>query len=120
MSLDRCEQEARSYAPDLPAVVQGSVIDTFESSEWFAPGFVSRVVVGIKEADRSRGTAEGYVLVFGVEAKRCLARFFTATGAVPELGDRLNLGTKIAESTIVLSRLPGKGPLERVQVPNRE
>ncbi len=117
-----CQAEARRFAPDLPVPSEGSVVDQFESSDMFASGFASRVVVGIDDADPKSGEVGGYVLAVGVEGRRCIAMVFTArgTGAKGEvLGERLGLGTRIVESTVYLSRLPGEGPLEPVGSPVR-
>jgi hypothetical protein len=117
-----CEAEARRFAPDLPVPAEGSIVDQFESPDMFASGFASRVVVGIDDADPKSGEVGGYVLAVGVEGRRCIAMVFTARGTGAKgavLGERLGLGTRIVESTVYLSRLPGEGPLEPVGSPVR-
>ncbi len=116
----RCEAEARRFAPDIPVPAEGAIVDQFESSDMFASGFASRVVVGIDDADPKSGEVGGYVLAVGVEGRRCVAMVFAVRGSGVKgevLAERLGLGTRIVESTAYLSRLPGEGPLEPIVRP---
>jgi hypothetical protein len=120
VNRDHCEAEARRLAPDLPVVDEHGAIDDHVSSELFAPDFSSHVIVGVNDADPKSGALEGYVLVFGAAARRCVVLSFTTQVNGPKgsavLGERLELGTRIAENTIYVSRMPD-GPFEPIATP---
>jgi len=120
VNRDQCEAEARRLAPDLPVVQEQGAIDDHVSNEVFAPDFSSHVIVGVTEADPKSGALEGYVLVFGAAARRCVVLAFTTQVTGPKgsavLGERLELGTRIAENTIYVSRMP-EGPFEPIATP---
>jgi len=111
-----CAAEARRLAPDLPALDDAGKVDEYESVEMFAPDFSSRVLVGVGGADPHTEVLQGYVWVVGVAARRCAVLAFTtqAQGAKVSavLAERLALGTRVAEETLFVSRLPEEGPLE--------
>ena len=120
VNRDYCEAEARRFAPDLPQTDESGTIDAYESNELFAPDFSSKVVVGLGEVDPKDESIQGHVLVVGVAGRRCLVLSFTASVAGPKgttvLAERLELGTRIADNTLFVSRLP-EGPLESIATP---
>lgn len=120
VNRDQCEAEARRLAPDLPVVDEHGAIDDHVSSDLFAPDFSSHVIVGVNDANPTSGALEGYVLVFGAAARRCVVLSFTTQVNGPKgsamLGERLELGTRIAENTIYVTRMP-EGPFEPIATP---
>lgn len=120
VNLTHCESEARRFAPDLPQTDEAGTIDAYETNELFAPDFSSQVVVGLGEVDPKQESIQGHVLVVGVAGRRCLVLSFTANAAGPKgttvLAERLELGTRIADNTLFVSRLP-EGPLESIATP---
>ncbi len=120
VSWQHCEREARRLAPDIPFRQEGGAIDEYVSHELFAPDFTSGVVVGLSAADPHTQTLQGHVLAFGASARRCVIYWFHASAngpkGAPMLGDRLELGTRIAENIIYVARLPD-GPLESISPP---
>lgn len=120
VSPDHCEREARRFAPNLPTPEPGGTVDEFASAELFAPDFSSKVVVGIEAADRATEALVGYVLASGAAGPICAVFWFSTQvqGAKGHevLADRLELGTRIVENTIYVTRLP-EGPLEPIASP---
>lgn len=115
-----CEAEARRFSPDLPVVDEHGVIEDTVTNELFAPDFSSRWIVGMGNVNPGSDKLEGYVMAFGASGRRCLAMVFTTRVGGPKgsaiLGERLELGARIAENTLYVSRLPS-GPLEPLEPP---
>lgn len=115
-----CEAEARRFASDLPVVDEQGVIEDKVTDDLFAPDFSSRLIVGMGNVSPDSDKLEGYVMAYGASGRRCVAMVFTARSKGPKgsatLGERLELGTRIAENTLYVSRLPS-GPLEPLEPP---
>ncbi|MFW5739172.1 MAG: hypothetical protein ACOC1F_02275 [Myxococcota bacterium] len=116
-----CESEARRFAPDLPQPDEAGTIDEYETGELFAPDFVSHVVIGLGELAPNTDVIGGYVLAIGVAGRRCAVLSFTTQvsggpKATTVLAERLEIGTRMAENTLFVSRLPS-GPLEPMPTP---
>lgn len=115
-----CEAQARRFASDLPVADEPGVIEDGVTEDLFAPDFSSRLMVGMGDVSADSDILEGYVMAFGASGRRCVAMVFTARVKGPRgsaiLGERLELGTRIAENTLYVSRLPS-GPLEPLEPP---
>lgn len=120
VNLSYCEAEARRFDPGLPQTDEASTIDAYETDALFAPEFSSRVVVGLGEMDPRSESIQGHVFVVGVAGRRCVVLSYTAGVSGPKsstvLAEWLELGTRIVDNTLFVSRLPA-GPLEPMPTP---
>lgn len=76
-----CEQQARLWRKDLPALTTAEQIEHGE--RLLAGSYRSQVTLGVRSSSREPGRLLGYVLAFGSDARSCLMLAFstTATGA---------------------------------------
>ena len=112
VSFDLCLDEVDRRAGGVSRPDRRSVIDERSGTDLFSTGFLSRVVVGVSEVD-SEGI-DGYAMAVGVSGRRCIVVIFTTrtvgTGGA-EMGERLEIGARIIDSTKFESSMPGSGPL---------
>ena len=119
-SRDRCEKRARAWAPDLPIFDGARIVDDRTLPAVPAPGFDTRVVVGIAKPAGS-DTIDGFVVAFGASNKKCFAYVMQTrargAGAAERTGDRLGLGVRMLEGAFLQSEL--EPPREPHEVPGR-
>jgi len=114
VSRATCEAMARRWLPELPHPNEGVPIDDHVIVDVPAGGFETQVLVGLGTPRSPDEALTGYVLAFGVSAKKCIAMAFTSSATGPKasatLGERLELGARIVETTLLVETLP-RGPL---------
>ena len=114
VSRATCEAIARNWAPDLPPITAQGTIDDHVIVDMPAVGFETRVIVGLHGANAADDSVAGHVLAFGVSGKKCVVMAFTTNVRGPKgssvLGDRLEIGARIVEGTILMDSIP-RGPL---------
>lgn len=85
-----CEEQARLWRPDLPAVANAELVETRQQT--IANVYASQVTILVR-APRDGGALSGHALAFGSDARDCLMLAFSTsasgTGADAEIARRL-------------------------------
>jgi hypothetical protein len=110
-----CERQLRELRPDLPTLGPEQQLDRRPLK--LAGDYAAELTTGAVASDQSAGALTGHALLFGSDARQCLALVFSTSAegdaAARQVGDRLGIISRTFERVHVL------GIPSRIAAPRR-